>query len=92
MSGTEIALAEGMPPQDPEMKALSDLVDKFAQEMKRKLHQKYLQGYSGWDDPFNRRTIGTMLVKHVDEFNGQFVDIANLAAMLWNFEQKEAGK
>jgi len=74
----------------PEVAALEALVDAFAAEMKKKLVRKFLDGYHGWDDPECEVVIRQSLAEHVSRSetrNGQFVDIANLAAMLWNIER-----
>lgn len=34
-----------------EINRLNTVVDRFAEEMKRRLRDKVLEGYSGWDDP-----------------------------------------
>lgn len=74
-----------------EERALDALVDAFAEAMKAKLRQKYWRdGHTGWDNPCNRQIIVEKLQEHVRrEVAGQSqeVDIANLAAMLWNFRQ-----
>ena len=69
-----------------EMKALDIMVDAFARAMKAKLRDKYLRyHYTGWDKKENREVIEVSLRKHVDR-SGQWIDVANLAAMLWNME------
>ena len=69
-----------------EMKALNIMVDAFAKAMKAKLRDKYLRDYYvGWDSRENREVIEVSLRKHVDR-GGQWIDVANLAAMLWNME------
>jgi hypothetical protein len=78
-----------------EPQALEALVDEFSSEMKKKLIQKYLRdGYTGWDDPGNRGVILEKLRDHVDRLvagEPQEIDVANLAAMLWNFRQGKEG-
>lgn len=66
------------------LEALDALVDAFAAEMKRKLRHKALEGRSGWDDPQNEQFIRDSMLRHVQRGRGQEVDVANLAAMLWN--------
>lgn len=68
-----------------EFKALDALVDAFAAEMKKKLRVKALQGRGGWDNPEFEDGIRESLERHVCRGKGQEIDIANLAAMLWNF-------
>lgn len=67
-----------------EVKALDAMVDAFAAEMKMKLHKKWREGQRGWDDPECAEGIRAALASHVARGRGQEVDIANLAAMLWN--------
>ena len=70
-----------------EMTALDALVDAFALEMKKKLYKQYVKGYHGWDDPEMKALLETKLNEHVQRGEEQMVDVANLAAMLWNMEQ-----
>jgi hypothetical protein len=73
-----------------EVRALEKMVDALAEEMKAKLRSKYFRGYSGWDDPANRDLLLAKLKEHAErnnQWNSQEVDIANLAAMLWNIRQ-----
>jgi hypothetical protein len=75
-----------------EERALDALVDAFAAEMKLKLRRKYWrEGYTGWDDRSSRSLIEERLGEHVGRLlrggEAQEVDVANLAAMLWNFRQ-----
>ena len=70
--------------------ALSALVGYFADEMQAKLFEKYHEGYTGWDNHRLKSFLLESLEKHVErakEDPSQWVDVANLAAMLWNFEQ-----
>lgn len=71
-----------------EVRALDQLVDAFAAEMKKKLRDQYYRnGYTGWDDRAKEGIIRDSLCQHLDRLWGQEVDIANLAAFLWNFRQ-----
>lgn len=70
-----------------ELDALDALVDSFATEMKSKLRWKVMQGRHGWDDATNRDGIKNALLEHATRDSGQWVDVANFAAMLWNMEQ-----
>jgi hypothetical protein len=67
-----------------EYDALDALVDAFAAEMKKKLHEKEKMGASGWDDRSNEQFIIDRLLSHVRRLDNQEIDIANLSAMLWN--------
>lgn len=68
----------------PETMALSKLIKVFSDEMERKLHRKLMQGYSGWDDENMKEYLKESIKNHVEK--GDWVDVANLAAMLWNLE------
>lgn len=67
-----------------EMNALHALVDAFAAEMKKKLQRKAIAGHSGWDDPACSDNIRASMIEHALRGKGQEIDVANLAAMLWN--------
>lgn len=69
--------------------ALGNLIDEFAGEMKTRLAQMLRDGHAGWDDPQIVSTLAMQqrLEKNVD--NGQHVDAAIGAALLWN---RNAGK
>ena len=75
-----------------EVEALSHLVDLFADEIKKKLHTKYRRGYNGWDDPNSAQFIRNSLVNHVERGPGQEVDVAALAAILWNLGTSPSGR
>ena len=70
-----------------ETDALKALVDAFAVEMKKKLLCKAREGWGGWDNPENKEHIKASLLHHV-KLVGQEVDVANLAAMLWNMSDE----
>ena len=76
-------------PEDEETqeRALGDLVYYFSGEMEAKLLQKVREGYLGWDKLIFREVLERKLKEHVERGSGQYIDIANLAAMLWNLEQ-----
>lgn len=67
-----------------ELEALDAMVDAFAAQMKQKLRLKALDGFSGWDDPGRADIIRGAMIEHSRRGPGQEVDVANLAAMLWN--------
>ena len=70
-----------------ELNAIDKMVDVFSEAMKAKFRKKYLEGYTGWDDKSLRIWIEKKLPEHVGK--GDMVDVANLAAMLWNMEQPD---
>lgn len=74
--------------QQHELERLFEMVDAFAAEMKEKLRLKHEQGYGGWDDPDLHALIVGKLREHVERGEGQRVDVANLAAMLWHQETR----
>lgn len=70
-----------------EIVALNAMINKFASAMKSKLKNKFLRdGYSGWDNigPNSPPYISD-LQHHVEK--GDLVDVANIAAILWNRKQ-----
>jgi hypothetical protein len=67
---------------DPNLQALFHLVDAFAQDMKAKLRKKHDEGWRGWD---LMSKIELLEVVRVQMTKGPDpVDLANLAAFLWN--------
>lgn len=67
---------------------LEKAVDKFVKEMKSKLRSKMRCGYSGWDDGYNKKMLEEK-IKH-NLLNKDYVDVANLAMMLWNLDKKHS--
>jgi hypothetical protein len=66
-----------------EVAALEALVDDFAKAMKHKLRAKMRHGKKGWDDEsWTKPQIMAALKQHAEK--GDPVDIANIAAFLWN--------
>lgn len=75
---------------EAEKEKLDKLVDSFAAEMKKKLHEKLKKGITGWDSrefkiQFTHRVLDNLLEK-------KMVNVANYAAMLWNLEEQEKKK
>lgn len=68
-----------------ELSALIDLVDRFSKDMRSKLIEKYMEGYTGWDNPDELEFLKDSLVSHTEKgFDSEnMVDVANLAAMIW---------
>jgi len=80
-----------------EQNALSRLVSEFAEAMRQKLWKKQREGRSGWQDTSDSKVpeiLRERLYEHVEAYRRgdpkQLVDIANLAAMLWYHEAREA--
>lgn len=67
-----------------ETNAFEAVVDQFAEAMKRKFRAKWIEGRSGWDDPANAAGIRAGMIDHANRGPGQEIDVANMAAMLWN--------
>ena len=71
--------------------ALNALVDAFAAEMKAKLQTKREDGFHGWDYLDAMPAIHRKYRQHLRRQNNQWVDVANLAAMLWNATRPTQG-
>ncbi len=81
--------------KESESALLCDAVDEFAKEMKARLLEKLLVGYSGWNDPKkvssdNLRTdiVDDALDMELNDDSEKTVDIANRCMMLW-YRDKE---
>lgn len=70
-----------------ELAALNKMVDEFAAEMKQKLRRKWSEGYTGWDNPAAAEYLRASLREHVMRETPQAIDVANIAAMLWNLRR-----
>ncbi|CRI66982.1 hypothetical protein THIOKS13320054 [Thiocapsa sp. KS1] len=70
-----------------EISRLNEAVDEFALEMKARLREQAVKGYRGWDDPENYERILDLLVKQAPASEGEEVDIANLAMILWSMRR-----
>ncbi len=66
--------------------ALNELTHTFSYRMFEKLRIKHELGVRGWNDLACREGILAALKEHVERGDGQWVDVANLAMMLWNME------
>jgi len=76
----------------PALTAFNNMVDQFSKAMKDKFKKKYLEGKGGWDNTEWKGFIQSELRRHITKATlegdtNQYIDIANLAAMLWNMEQ-----
>ena len=81
----EAEIADPNGPLADDMRALGELVHRFAAAMRHKLYDKAVEGYTGWNNPENIEMIQQKLLANVER--GDWVDVANLAAMLWGLEQ-----
>ena len=81
----EAEIADPNGPLADDMRALGELVRGFAAAMRHKLYEKAVEGYTGWNNPENIEMIQQKLLDNVER--GDWVDVANLAAMLWGLEQ-----
>lgn len=70
-------------PLEHEITLLMQTSRAFIDAMQRKLIHKAADGESGWDDPESIPEIKRRLLDHVNRGDGQEVDVANLAMMLW---------
>ncbi len=77
-----------IPTLPAEVLALKRLADRFAVAMKAKLLEKYYEGRRGWDRPELRDSIREALVEQTRKNPIDPVDVANLAAFLWNLEEE----
>ena len=76
------------PATQEEINRLYQAVDDFATEMKTRLREQAIKGYRGWDDPANYQRIVEMMVKHAAVSEGEEVDAANLAMILWSLRRR----
>jgi hypothetical protein len=71
-----------------EINRLNDAVDEFAAEMKARLREQAMKGYRGWDDPDQYERILQMMMQHAAVAEGEEVDAANLAMILWSLRRQ----
>jgi hypothetical protein len=76
------------PETQEEITRLDQAVDNFAAEMKARLREQAMKGYRGWDDPENYQRIVEMMVRHAAVGEGEEVDVANLAMILWSLRRR----
>ena len=76
------------PETQEEINRLYQAVDDFASEMRARLREQAMKGYRGWDDPENYQQIVDMMVKHAAVTEGEEVDAANLAMILWSLRRR----
>lgn len=86
----------GVPPAaawvEQEIERLNGAVDEFAAAMKAKLAEKAREGWTGWDDLRAKDGIYTAMLAQgaaIKYAEGQEIDIANLAMMLWRLNANE---
>jgi len=79
------------PETQEEINRLDQAVDDFASEMKARLREQAIKGCRGWDDPENYQRIVEMMVKHAAVAEGEEVDAANLAMILWSLRRRWFG-
>ncbi|MGB5834990.1 MAG: hypothetical protein WBG92_23810 [Thiohalocapsa sp.] len=71
-----------------EVDRLYEAVDEFAAEMKARLREQALKGCRGWDEPENYERIVEMMMQHAAVSEGEEVDAANLAMILWSLRRR----
>jgi hypothetical protein len=72
-----------------EIDRLSRAVDDFADEMKARLREQAIKGYRGWDDPAQYQRTVDMMMAHAAAAEGEEVDAANLAMILWSLRRRQ---
>lgn len=72
-----------------EDRGLNDLIDAVMAECKQKLQKKFDENYCGWDMYGHKEHFYIDLIEHAEK--GDWIDVINYAAFLWNFEQYNAG-
>ncbi|MBP2669986.1 MAG: hypothetical protein H6Q85_52 [candidate division NC10 bacterium] len=75
-----------------EINRLYEAVDEFAAEMKARLREQAMKGYRGWDDQENYQRILEMMMQHAAAAEGEEVDAANLAMILWSLRRRRDGE
>jgi hypothetical protein len=75
-----------------EINRLDQAVDEFASEMKARLREQATKGYRGWDEPQNYQRILEMMMQHAAVAEGEEVDAANLAMILWSMRRRRDGE
>lgn len=75
-----------------EINRLDQAVDEFASEMKARLREQAMKGYRGWDEPQNYQRILEMMMQHAAVAEGEEVDAANLAMILWSMRRQSDGE
>lgn len=76
------------PETQEEIDRLYEAVDEFAAEMKARLREQAMKGYRGWDDPEHYQRILEMMMQHTAAAEGEEVDTANLAMILWSMRRR----
>ena len=76
------------PETQEEIDRLYEAVDEFAAEMKARLREQAMKGYRGWDDPEHYQRILGMMMQHAAASEGEEVDTANLAMILWSLRRR----
>ena len=74
-----------------EIDRLNQAVDDFAVEMKARLREQAIKGYHGWDDPAHYQRIVDTMMAHAAAAEGEEVDAANLAMILWHLRRRDEG-
>ena len=74
-----------------EIERLNRAVEEFAAEMKARLREQAMKGYRGWDDPGQYERIVEMMMQHAAVAEGEEVDAANLAMILWSLRRRGEG-
>ena len=72
----------------PEFEALRAIATDAGSEMFKKLKEKYMDGWGGWDDPIVLPFLKVKLLEHAEkDFTPEnMIDVMNLAAMIRNLQ------
>jgi predicted secreted protein len=72
-----------------EIKKINDAIDEFSEEIKKRMLDKFVQGYRGWDGNYDIRTIkheindDAYLLLNCNSDEQLSVDIGARAMMVW---------
>ena len=80
------------PATQEEIDRLVQAVDEFAAEMKARLREQALKGYRGWDNLEQYQEILDMMMQRAAVAEGEEVDAANLAMILWSLRRRRSGE
>ena len=68
-----------------ETQALGSLMNAFTEKMVQRLMEGVAKGKTGWDSPDSAERLRECLLVNLKA--ADWVDVANIAMMLWNLEQ-----
>jgi len=80
---------------EPEVEKIYKMIDKFAQKIKERMHEKFKDGYLGWDGAYSIHRLAiemnkdTILVLKDQRVEKNLIDIGARAAILYYREKNE---